>query len=95
MINIIDKIMIGLSVCNCVLSMLAVFLVRNGIKKKAEMKAYEKAFAEAYDNSRIEVSWKEILHNIENLDLVEPTDKQQIIQVKGTRKSPDVNNNIA
>ena len=75
--------------------MLAVRLVSKGIKKRKEINSYEKALAEAHANSRIEVSWKEILQNIDNLDLVESTGKQQVIQVKGTRKSPDVNVNIA
>ncbi len=86
--SIIDRVLIGLSVCNCVLSAIAVHLVRQGLKKRKEIIAYEIAYeaavAEAHEKSRIVVSVADILQTVETSRLVESTDSQQVIQVKGT-----------
>ncbi len=95
MMSIIEKVLIGLSVCNCVLSAIAVHLVRQGLKRRKEKTAYEAAIAEAHKKSYIEVSLTDILQTVEKLRLVESTGGQQTAQVKGTVKSPDIKVDIA
>lgn len=95
MMSVIEKVLIGLSVCNCILSVIAVHLVKQGLKRRKEKTAYETAIAEAHEKSYIEVSLTDILQTVEKLQLVESIGNQQTAQVKGTLKSPDVKVDIA
>lgn len=93
--SIIDKVLVGLSVFDCVLSVVAVHLVRQGLKKRQRVIAYKTALASAYEQSRVEVSAQDILQAITKLKLAESDGHQQIVQVKGIRKSPIAKSELA
>lgn len=93
--SIVNKVLIGLSVCNCILSVLAVRLFQKGLKKRKSLTEYEEAYADAYKKSRIELSLSDLLQVIKSSESIGVDNRQQVIHVKGTRKSQNIETEIA
>lgn len=81
-----DMILIAVSFFECLLSVFAVCLVRHGLRKKQRKEAYGKARA----NSRIELSSAAVREIISAAKGLKSVDKQEIIQVNGTRKGHNI-----
>lgn len=89
--GVADKILIGLSIINCILSLFALHLVQRNLKKKRRREAY----AKARERSRVELSMTELLKGIAAAESMTSDRTQQIIHVKGTRKGQNIENEIA
>lgn len=81
--SICDKILIVVSVLNCLLSVFAVYAVRQGVKRKRKKEEY----ARARKNSRIQLTDTAVLVLVSAAKELPVSDRQEIIHVKGKLKN--------